>query len=157
MRKVGIHLPRAHHPAYRQISSKIRAMKTITQYQPLIFGKMQKRTELREIQRTNILNIVGKCLPVIYVATGIGLMMDTGYMLWDWQFWLVMAPFFVACEAAFLALSHRAVLKRAAMIHAEEKHEETRPSRWSFNAFRPLFARSLRHRRILNYPLVRVN
>ncbi|MES2568438.1 MAG: hypothetical protein V4710_00100 [Verrucomicrobiota bacterium] len=136
-------------------------MKTITEYQPLIFGSIQRRTELREIRRAYLLSVVGKSLPAVYITAGLVLSMDTGYAPWNWQFWVVMAPLFVAVEVTFHAMSRRwestAATGATTAEPAGEKREESRASRWIFNSLRPSFVRSFGHRRVLSYPLVRVN
>ena len=71
-------------------------MKTITEYRPLIFGEMvirvEQRGERRKALRTNLL------FALFYAAFGALLIIDTGLAPWNWQFWLVFGPAFVAGE-----------------------------------------------------------
>ena len=72
-------------------------MKTITEYQPLIFSRILGHVEPRKTTR-----ITG-ILTVVELAGGFWLMADTGFAPWHWQFWLMFAPFFVAGEMAIRA------------------------------------------------------
>ena len=71
-------------------------MKTITEYQPLIFSQMAehavKRSEQRRQLRTDALKIG------IYSTGGLWLSYDTGIGVWHWQFWMIFLPFFVVGE-----------------------------------------------------------
>ena len=77
-------------------------MKTITEYQPLIYsqlvGSTEKRSSQRRVLRRNLL-MAGYCL------IGLFLSFDTGFLVWDWQFWVMFAPLLVAGEVAARALT----------------------------------------------------
>ncbi len=74
-------------------------MKTITEYAPLIFTRLSDHTrhrrEVRQRLRRSSL-LIGS-----YSVVGLALSTDTGFLPWDWQFWMMFLPFFVAGEAAF--------------------------------------------------------
>ena len=74
-------------------------MKTITEYRPMIFSQLAARTEhvARRRQRLggDLLAAVG------YGALGLWMSFDTGFAPWQWQFWLMFAPLFVAGELAW--------------------------------------------------------
>jgi fatty acid desaturase len=71
-------------------------MKTITEYQPMIFSQMEeqaeKRTEQRRQLRTDVLMIGA------YSVGALWLSYDTGIAVWNWQFWMIFLPFFVVGE-----------------------------------------------------------
>ncbi len=77
-------------------------MKTITEYQPMIFSQMaghaEKRSQARRRLRTNLF------MGLAYSAGALWLSIDTGFVIWHWQFWLVFTPLFVAGELATHAL-----------------------------------------------------
>lgn len=71
-------------------------MKTITEYQPLIFGVMLARTRARAINRRAMgVNLI---VAVAYALVGYGLTLDLKASLLEWQFWIVFGPLFVAAE-----------------------------------------------------------
>ena len=78
-------------------------MKTITEYQPLIFSQLgasaKKKILRRQQLRTEFAWIAG------YSGLGIWLWFDTGFLVWDWQFWMVFAPLVAAIEVASRAIS----------------------------------------------------
>jgi len=80
-------------------------MKTITEYQPMIFSQMaehaERRSEQRRRLRTDVL-MIG-----IYSIGGLWLSYDTGIAVWHWQFWMTFLPFFVAGEMIERALRSR--------------------------------------------------
>ena len=80
-------------------------MKTITEYQPMIFSQFvanaEKRDERRRQWRTHSL------AAGIYTALGLGLSCDTGFVAWNWQFWIMFAPFLAAGELASRELARR--------------------------------------------------
>ena len=73
-------------------------MKTITQYQPMIFSRLAAVAHERVWRRRQFRNESLRILS--YVALGFWLAADTGYVAWDWQFWLMFAPVFAAGELA---------------------------------------------------------
>lgn len=78
-------------------------MKTITEYQPLIFSQLASLSEKRECRRRQLrkdaLWIAG------YSLLGMWLCIDTGFLVWDWQFWMMFAPLVVAVEVASRAIA----------------------------------------------------
>ena len=78
-------------------------MKTITEYQPMIFSHLgaaaEKRSWRRRQFRTDLVMTLG------YVGAGLWLGFDTGFLPWDWQFWMMFAPLVLAGELACRALS----------------------------------------------------
>lgn len=77
-------------------------MKTITEYQPMIFSQMaeyaEKRTEHRRQLRGDAV-MIG-----IYSVGALWLSYDTGVAVWHWQFWMIFLPFFVVGEMIERAL-----------------------------------------------------
>ena len=74
---------------------------TITEYRPMIFSELAAQSEpvSRPRQRlgVDLLAAVG------YGVIGLWLSFDTGFAPWQWQFWLMFAPLFVAGELAWRA------------------------------------------------------
>lgn len=77
-------------------------MKTITEYQPMIFSRLAAAAEKRSRQRRR--RIREGAIVVAYCALGLWLSFDTGLAPWFWQFWLIFAPLFLASELAMHAL-----------------------------------------------------
>ena len=76
-------------------------MKTITEYRPMIFSQLAARAEHVSRQRRRLR--VDLVAAVGYGALGLWLSCDTGFAPWQWQFWLMFAPLFVAGELAWRA------------------------------------------------------
>src|SRR5207237_4877851 len=78
-------------------------MKTITEYQPMIYSRLgaaaEKRSWLRRQVRADMLMALGYC------GVGLWLGYDTGFMIWEWQFWIMFAPILFAGELASRAIS----------------------------------------------------
>jgi hypothetical protein len=76
-------------------------VKTITAYRPMIFSQWAAQTEhiFRRRRRLGIevLAAVGYC------SLGLWLSCDTGFAPWQWQFWVMFAPLFIAGELAWRA------------------------------------------------------
>ena len=87
-------------------------MKTITEYQPLIFSRLAsmsaKRTGSRRRLKTDLMVIAG------YSILGLWLSFDTGFLPWDWQFWIMFAPLLLAGELAFYVKSTWKMIARPA-------------------------------------------
>ena len=86
-------------------------MKTITEYRPLIFGELfaqseKRRSHLRKISWSGVA-VAGYCI------LGLWLSVDTGFAPWNWQFWMVFGPLFVAGELAGRELSTRRCIRKA--------------------------------------------
>jgi hypothetical protein len=73
-------------------------MKTITEYQPMIFSVLLGRTESRRTQTRRIMRGVAVALALGYVGLGLKITTDTGLAVWDWQFWMIFAPLFLLGE-----------------------------------------------------------
>ena len=73
-------------------------MKTITEYQPMIFSHLAamagKRGERRRKMRNHLM------AATVYTVLGLALSCDTGFVAWNWQFWTMFAPFLAAGELA---------------------------------------------------------
>ena len=84
-------------------------MKTITEYQPMIFSQLaavaEKRGERRRWMRTHIF------AAGLYAILALGLSCDTGFLIWNWQFWVMFAPLMAAGE-----LAGREIAKRRAAV-----------------------------------------
>ena len=76
-------------------------MKTITEYRPMIFSLLAEQSEKhsRQYRRLKIELVA----TVSYGVVGLWLSCDTGFAPWQWQFWLMFAPLFVASELAWRA------------------------------------------------------
>ncbi len=76
-------------------------MKTITEYRPMIFSRLAARGAKRLLSRRRFrADLLVGCG---YSALGLWLGFDTGFVAWNWQFWLMFLPFFVAGEVAAVA------------------------------------------------------
>jgi fatty acid desaturase len=77
-------------------------MKTITEYRPMIFSLLAAHSEQHARRRRQLgielLAVAG------YGVLGLWLSFDTGFAPWQWQFWLMFAPLFVAGELAWRTL-----------------------------------------------------
>jgi hypothetical protein len=86
-------------------------MKTITEYRPLIFGELFAQSEKRRSQPRRI-GWSGAAV-ASYCILGLWLSLDTGFAPWNWQFWMVIGPLFVAGELAARELSMRRRVRKA--------------------------------------------
>ena len=77
-------------------------MKTITQYQPMIFSALEAQAEKRSLQRRQL--VIDFIAAIGYSVLGLWLSFDTGAAVWQWQFWIVFMPVFLAGELASHAL-----------------------------------------------------
>lgn len=82
-------------------------MKTITEYQPMIFSALFCRPELRKSRARQVLRLTALALALGYVGLGLKITTDTGLAAWDWQFWMILAPLFFLGEQVLRALSRR--------------------------------------------------
>jgi hypothetical protein len=80
-------------------------VKTITEYQPLIFGELFGQAQKRRGRRRSTWKAAVLVLPVVYVAVGVKITADTGLMVWDPRFWLMFVPLFLLGERLLWALS----------------------------------------------------
>lgn len=80
-------------------------MKTITEYQPMIFSQLAARSVAVSRQRQRLrIDLVAIA---VYGVIGLFLSFDTGFAPWQWQFWLMFAPLFSAGELAWRACGAR--------------------------------------------------
>jgi len=77
-------------------------MKTITEYQPMIFSTMEANGERRALQRRQLW--INAALVTGYSTIGFLLIWHTGFVPWHWQFWVMFTPIFVAGEVGVHAL-----------------------------------------------------
>lgn len=80
-------------------------MKTITEYQPMIFSRLAAQADQRREASQQFMKSAG--MITAYSAVAIGLMIDTGCPPWTWPFWAMFAPLFVAGELAAYVLRPR--------------------------------------------------
>lgn len=80
-------------------------MKTITEYQPLIFGELFGQAQKRLVRRRSTWKAAVLVLPVVYVCLGLKITLDTGLRVWDPRFWLIFVPLFLLGERLLWALS----------------------------------------------------
>ncbi len=71
-------------------------MKTITEYQPMIFSRMADASERRG-RRSRELK-ADLIVSLAYAAFGFWLSADLGLTPWMWQFWLIFGPAFAIAE-----------------------------------------------------------
>jgi hypothetical protein len=71
-------------------------MKTITEYQPLIFSRILSSAARRKPWPWTW--SLARTVTVLEVAVGFWLMADTGFLPFSWQFWIVFGPIFLAGE-----------------------------------------------------------
>ncbi|HEV7405635.1 MAG TPA: hypothetical protein VGO11_22010 [Chthoniobacteraceae bacterium] len=80
-------------------------MKTITEYQPLIFGELFGQAQKRLVRRRSAWKAAVLILPIVYVGLGLKITVDTGLRVWDPRFWLIFVPLFLLGERLLWALS----------------------------------------------------
>lgn len=80
-------------------------MKTITEYQPLIFGELFGQAQKRLVRRRSTWKAAVLILPVLYICAGLKITADTGLRVWDPRFWLIFVPLFLLGERLLWALS----------------------------------------------------
>jgi fatty acid desaturase len=71
-------------------------MRTITDYSSMVFTHVPIRT-LERARRQRRLRFEFLAV-LVYATLGILLSLDTGFAPWQWQFWIVFAPLFLAGE-----------------------------------------------------------
>ena len=75
-------------------------MKTITQYQPLIFGLLQMREDRKDARRAWSHALIVRILPRLCLGAGLWIALDTGLQPWSLSFWTIFGPVFLASELA---------------------------------------------------------
>jgi len=90
-------------------------MKTITEYRPLIFGELFAQSE----KRRSLFRRIGwsRLAIAAYCIFGLWFSLDTGLAPWNWQFWTVLGPLFVAGELAARELSSRRCVQKTTLSH----------------------------------------
>ena len=96
-------------------------MKTITEYQPLIFGELFGQAQKRLVRRRSAWKAAVLVLPLVYVCLGLKITVDTGLRVWDPRFWLIFVPLFLLGERLLWALS----LKPADVREPDRRAVET--------------------------------
>jgi hypothetical protein len=82
-------------------------LKTITQYQPLIFGLMQMREHRKDARRAWSQALIVRMLPRLCLGAGLWIALDTGLQPWSLSFWTIFGPLFLASELALWEISGR--------------------------------------------------
>ncbi len=83
-------------------------MKTITEYQPLIFGTLLTHARKRRSRSHHWMRAAALVLPLLYIFAGLKITADTGVMVWDWRFWFMFVPLFLLGERLQLLLAELA-------------------------------------------------
>jgi len=73
-------------------------MKTITEYEPMIFTAMFAESERRKTRRRPLFRIPTAVALMLYVLLALRITTDTGLAIWDWRFWLIFGPLFILGE-----------------------------------------------------------
>jgi len=73
-------------------------MKTITEYQPLIFASLIDQAARRRLRRHQTSRLLTWSLPIVYVLAGLKITADTGVAVWDWRFWVMFVPLYLLGE-----------------------------------------------------------
>ncbi len=87
-------------------------MKTITELEPLIYGRLFARPERRKVRRRQLTVFLRWSAPVLYSAVGLQIAIATGVPPWDWRFWLMFAPIFLSSERALWQFARARPLRR---------------------------------------------
>ncbi len=82
-------------------------MKTITEYQPMIYSVLFAGPERRRNRQRQNLRAVAAVLMLAYLGAILKIMADTGLAAWDWQFWLIFGPLFALGERLLWTLSRK--------------------------------------------------
>jgi hypothetical protein len=73
-------------------------MKTITEYEPMIFTAMFAESERRKSRRIPLMRMSTFVALSLYILLAFRITADTGLAVWDWRFWLIFGPLFVLGE-----------------------------------------------------------
>jgi hypothetical protein len=82
-------------------------LKTITQYQPLIFGLLQMREDRKDARRAWSQALIVRILPRLCLGAGLWIALDTGLQPWSLSFWTIFGPVFLASELALWEIAGR--------------------------------------------------
>lgn len=80
-------------------------MKTITEYQPMIYSALFAQPERRRQRQQQRLRITGASLLACYFGASVIIMGDTGFAAWNWQFWVMFLPLFALGEQVLRTLA----------------------------------------------------
>jgi len=75
-------------------------MKTISEYQPLLFSTLERRAVQRDLRRERALRTARCAVPLLYAVAAIKITADTALVPWDLGFWIILAPMIAASEYA---------------------------------------------------------
>jgi hypothetical protein len=81
-------------------------MKTITEYQPMVFSALFSEAARRRSRAGQILQRTAIGLLIGYAALALKITADTGLAAWNWQFWLIFAPLFLLGEKVLQVVAH---------------------------------------------------
>lgn len=84
-------------------------MKTITEYQPMIYSALLSQPERRRSRRRQLLRLAMVAVRLCYGLGIFAIMSQTGLAAWNWQFWIIFAPFLGMGEYLLATLSRRCV------------------------------------------------
>lgn len=69
----------------------------------MIFSRLAEAAQERVGRRRQFR--AGFVAALAYIGVGLGLAFDTGYLVWNWQFWVMFAPLLIAGELAVREIS----------------------------------------------------
>lgn len=81
-------------------------MKTITEYQPMIYSVLLTAPSRRRTRREQALRAANVGVRISYAAAILAIMAQTGLAAWNWQFWIMFAPMLALGEYALHTLEH---------------------------------------------------
>lgn len=81
-------------------------MKTITEYQPMMFSALFGEADRRRTRAGQILQRTAIALLLSYTILALKITTDTGLAAWNWQFWLIFAPLFLLGERILQLVAH---------------------------------------------------
>jgi hypothetical protein len=79
-------------------------MKTITEYQPMIYSLLLTEPSRRRTRREQLLRFAHIGVRLLYGVAILGIMAETGLAAWNWQFWMIFAPVLAVGEYALHTL-----------------------------------------------------
>jgi hypothetical protein len=82
-------------------------MKTITEYQPLIYSAILDGPQRRRHTRRQNLRLAAIGLRSCYALVILAIMAQTGLAAWNWQFWIIFAPVLLLGEHTLQTLTRK--------------------------------------------------
>jgi hypothetical protein len=79
-------------------------MKTITEYQPMIYSALLTEPSRRRTRREQALRAANLGVRLLYGIAILSIMAETGLAAWNWQFWIIFAPILAVGEYALHSL-----------------------------------------------------